>query len=355
VDGAADKIGTLPWVAFGAWEGNDGYPIGQDPVGPDFRVTMLGLYDTGAAAVIVHPLAVSYLSNNAGLQSPVDLRINGFQRLNPATWQGPWGVSDLNEGGPSRASLEVQGVNLELNIDADGDGNSDISSTPLSIPGSPNVVPVFPSLLGAPITNRSIALIDYTMPSEVSAGFAGAVVKGVAIDFFAVGSAPPAALTLQLGRFGSSGTSSNGSDRGQRYVLGGVTFTYGSQTPRVATGSFFYDTGSTVTFINNAMARSLAIPSGVTSSFPCQYGGVAQIGVQVSSFSVAGTGGSYTVQNAQVCWVQSELQFAGTNALIGSNLFAQVPVLFDGINNTLGILAQPPRPPRPPSDIRVVP
>jgi hypothetical protein len=56
-----------------------------------------------------------------------------------------------------------------------------------------------------------------------------------------------------------------------------------------------------------------------------------------------------------VCWVQSELQFAGTNALIGSNLFAQVPVLFDGINNTLGILAQPPRPPRPPSDIRVVP
>jgi hypothetical protein len=314
VDGAADVEGVLPWVAFGAWEGNDGYPIG-----PGFRVTGLGLYDTGSTSVAVSPLAADYLSNNAGLQSPVDLRINGLQQVDPTTLAGPWGVSSASEGGSVPASLEVQGVNL--NIDAS------IPLTGLPIPGSENVLAVQPSLLGAPVANQSIALIDYTSP--VSIGFFGAVIESVAIDFFDGGSAPLTELVLGLSRFGNVGVI-DGSDRGQRYNLDGVTFTNGSAS---ASGSYFYDTGTTVTLINNSLAGLLGISSGVTPSFNCALG----IGVQVDSFVAAGIGGDYTVNNAQLCWVQSDDPFAGSNAIIGSNLFSQVPVLFDGINNTLGI------------------
>ena len=63
---------------------------------------------------------------------------------------------------------------------------------------------------------------------------------------------------------------------------------------------------------------------------------------------VTGIGGDYTVNNAELCWVQSDALFSGSNAWIGSNLFSQVPILFDGINNTLGIgIAAPTAVPEP--------
>ncbi|HSC17244.1 MAG TPA: PEP-CTERM sorting domain-containing protein [Gammaproteobacteria bacterium] len=329
IDGAGDTIGALPWVAFGAWEGTDGYPLG-----PGFNVTPLGLFDTGATSVAIPQIQVGFLSSGTGFQNPVDLRINGLQQID-ATFDGPWGSSSgVGEGGAVPADLEVLGVNVNVVPDA--------AIPPTPLPGTP--FGVIPSLLGAPVANQSIALIDYTSPASVP--LFGGTVEGVAIDFFDVGEAPATELQLSLSRFGSTDPV-GGSDRGERYNLHGVTFRNGSGA---ASGSYFYDTGTTITLINNSIAQLLGISTGVTPSFECDSGreNVQAIGVQVDSFVVTGIGGDYTVNNAELCWAQTDIPFTDSHAIIGSNLFSQVPILFDGINNTLGIgIAAPTAVPEP--------
>jgi hypothetical protein len=339
VDGSIDPanrnaVGDLPWIYLGVWEGTgvDGYPLGEVTwQNDDFLVTPIALFDTGSTKVAVSEPTDLYLNNFDPTKTiedsnPVEVRVNGLQ-----DGAGPWGVSPINEGGPDEAGLVVSGVEVEV--------SSTIPSKVVPITYSPDFgVEVLPSLVGSPVTTQSIALLDYTSLSTATVNFGPdpgiggneviAIFEGPEISFFDEGEAPAMELMFSLTRIPESSTTP---ENRKRYILDSVTFNNGSDS---TSGSFFYDTGTTVTFINNVIAASLGITSATAQSFDCGFG----MGVEIDSFVLSGPSGDYTVNNAQVCWTQTDGTFAGPfNALIGSNLFSQVPVLFDGINNTLSV------------------
>jgi hypothetical protein len=57
---------------------------------------------------------------------------------------------------------------------------------------------------------------------------------------------------------------------------------------------------------------------------------------------MTGTDGTYTVNDAVVCWspsvIDTSINGRLVDAVIGTNLFSQVKVLLDGPNRKLGIL-----------------
>ena len=158
MDGSIDPenrnaVGDLPWIYLGVWEGTgaDGYPLGevawQDD---DFLVTPIALFDTGSTKAAVSEPTDLYLNNFDPTKTiedsnPVEVRVNGLQ-----DGAGPWGVSPtINEGGPDEAGLVVSGVEVEV--------SSAIASTVVPITYTPDLgVPVFPSLVGSPVTTQSM-------------------------------------------------------------------------------------------------------------------------------------------------------------------------------------------------------
>ena len=59
---------------------------------------------------------------------------------------------------------------------------------------------------------------------------------------------------------------------------------------------------------------------------------------RIDAVTMTGAGGAYRVENAVLCWDEPSLQ-GPYQAVIGSNLFDQVSVVFDGVQNTLGIIS----------------
>ena len=135
---------------------------------------------------------------------------------------------------------------------------------------------------------------------------------------------------LELERFGMP----------ERYYLKNVTFKEGALTVSDQNPAtpirFLYDTGTTKTFISDQVATllNLHIQPG---DFDCFASG-DKLGYTLNEIIMKGPNGTYTVQNASVCWDESEIDSLSLyQVVIGSNLFDQVPVFVDGPRNRLGI------------------
>ena len=104
---------------------------------------------------------------------------------------------------------------------------------------------------------------------------------------------------------------------------------------------FLYDTGTNFTAISSTMAQSLGL-TGKPVKFQCTTGGTTTLnGYQIDAIQMTGfSGDTYTVTNARICVDTDPAPFGGVaDARIGSNLFEQVPVLFNGDSNTLMVLS----------------
>jgi hypothetical protein len=205
--------------------------------------------------------------------------------------------------------------------------------------------------MGYPITHLVVATIDYTTYREVDgydfypglttagnsniAGFQKFTkVYGPDITFYEPNDlAIPYSqfgLFLELERWGMP----------ERYGLKNLTFKEGTaevSNLQLAGNKFLhYDTATTITIINNDIASQLGLVAGA-GTFDC-FTTNDNLGYVIDEVTMNGPNGTYKIQNAMVCWDESRIVSSGVvAAVIGSNFFDQVPVLFDGPRNRLGI------------------
>ncbi|MCB0164223.1 MAG: tetratricopeptide repeat protein [Anaerolineae bacterium] len=309
IDGSGHTEGPLPVVFYALTDpsGKDVYPLGEG------AFSLFGLYDSGSTKV----------------------RINGFPPPNRITGAN-WGNSDTGH----LKLTEVRTVNLRLNglnrRQADG-------SIPIGQPGTgfdPQIevgnIAVKPenvnvSLIGAPVVNQIVAQIDYTtMVTDSPTG-----VSGPYMDFFWPGDTaiPTPDVALQLEPAGNL-VSTDGATAGRRYWLRNVVFQQNGHTVSDQSGeyNFFFDTGTTVTLVNNRMAATLGLPFSA-GEFNC-FGGVNN-GYVIDSVTMLGANGFYRVNHASVCWQDNQITTG--DAVIGSNFFDQVQIMLDGPGNSLGV------------------
>lgn len=338
VDGTGHNIGPLPLMIYdlARTSTNTILPNNSQPL------YLFGIFDTGSTLVAVKTqggafsdtslLGISTPSNNtaADIQArTLEVRINGLQTIGPPPGNG----APIGSPGFAAPQAFVPGIVV-----------------------GPRDVPI--TLIGAPVANQVVALFDYTTPvvrgpypfSVPDAGPNGNsdnLVEGRAITFFNQGAAgiPTPEIQLSLERFGSTNPSlGDGASNGFRYLLRNVAFAEGAATLNdqgTSSLRFFYDSGTTPTIISRDMAISLGLTEGA-GTFQCF--GVANSGYVLDSVAMTGTGGTYTVNNASVCadWTGNFIDTLiapgkEADAIIGSNLFDQVAVLFDGPGDRLGI------------------
>jgi hypothetical protein len=321
VDGLGHNVGPLPLMIYDLANaaGTDVYPLGSG------ELYLFALFDTGSNLLVIQPNDTALL----GLTTAelVDVRLNSLATIRPDL-TAPLGSPFL----PAQA--QVQNINVALRT-------------------------IGVTLIGTPVASQVVAIIDNT--TAVSRGPYGFVppddlfdpvknadnnVDGHDITFFSAGDpgVPPASLELQLERFGSAGTALDGATREQRYLLRNVAFENGGavvddQNPGDQF-NFFYDTGTSVTIINSRLAAALGIGPGTLSTFDCLGG--TNNGFTLDSITMTGIGGDYTIQNASVCVDDSAINTrlpSGelVDSVIGSNLFDQVPIIWDGPGDRLGV------------------
>ena len=324
---------------------------------------LFGLFDTGSTRVRIHNdqpyWFSSYPNPNGGLVCNLPNRVT----------DGNWWWTDagfLALTGPEVVRMRLNGLSqiradLSAPIDAVGTPNEpqvEVRGVQIELPSGPLDV----TLVGAPVTHQVTALIDHTEQVTVSgysfycsdvdgdgsddclstAGNAGIpgfelidTVSGPDITFY-----PPADptiplsdfnLMLELERFGMP----------ERYYLKNVTLRKGtllaSDQDPTSPVNFLFDTGTTRTFIADAVAAQLGL--GPVGDFDCYGpGDDDNKGYIIDEIVMVGNNGTYTIQNAAVCWDESRVkQPTLYQVVVGSNLFDQVPILVDGPRNRLGI------------------
>jgi hypothetical protein len=300
------KVGVLPQIitAFVIQSGTDVLPAGST----DYYA--FTLFDTGSTRIYFDANTAASLGVTNGLVT--DIRINGIGAIDPATLDAPIY--------PGQAQAEVLAI-------------------PVSLPASPPNR----TLIGGPVTNVVKAVIDYT--TTVTRGpyayLGGANVEGPDITFYPAGSPVgfTPAITLGLQAFGNNPTNDPG--LGKRYFMYSVSFNEGSAsvaTPasgdlNVSGTRFLYDTGTTVTMVTASLATALGL-TGTPDFTQNMSDGSVLNGYYLDSITMTGVGGVYTVLDAPVVVASS---LGGVDARIGSNLFSQTKLLFDGPAATLGI------------------
>jgi len=310
-------------TAFVNQSTGDVYPAGQT----DRYV--FSLFDTGSTMVVVDPS-----NNNALLLSngnTTTVRINGLSAIQDGTLYAP--IYAIPPYGPPQA--QVGGVGISLGSDK--------------------------TLIGGPVTNQVSAVIDYT--KTITKGPYGPPINasqsGPDITFYqasnSAGYTP--AVQVALGRAYQTFTDSNGVSHGQTYLMYNVKFLEGGNSvASPASGDlsatstkFLYDSGTTVTLISSSVATALGYSPGFTPEFTFTVKGSLLPGFKLDSLTMTGLNGdTCTVLNVPVL-------VGGTNyydAIIGSNVFNQTKILFDGPGNTLGIGARG-EGIKAPSDLRI--
>lgn len=319
VDGTGHTVGPLPTHFYALTEPSDAdiYPLGEG------AFSLYSLYDSGSTKVRINdldpPNRVS--GSNFGDKDTghlnltaietVNLRLNGLNARLPSG-----GIPMGAPGSGSPAQVQV----------------NDIAVKPESVDVT---------LIGAPVISQLIAHIDYTQIITDTPPGSSVVVTGPYIDFYLPGDAgiPAPDLSLELERFGSL-TSTDGATVGQRYWLRNVVFQRGTNVVADHRDApdpfdFMFDTGTTITIVNNKVAGLLDL-SSLTASFNC-YGGTNN-GYIIDSVTMLGTDGTYRINNASICWQESAIRNPSiVDAVIGSNFFDQVQLIIDGPGNSLGI------------------
>jgi len=338
VDGAGRRFGPLPVITYALADNATGTDI--YPVGPGERLNLFGLFDTGSTRVRLYnetpysfqvagdpnqglalgvPHRVTngnYFASDAVLlgmfaDEIVRVRLNGLGAINPTTLVAPFGAGT--------AQREVPNV----------------SARPQPIGDSLDV-----TLIGGPITWSIVAWIDYTTsvlrgpydfyPGLVNRTPAGTGIAGFApidhvlgptIMFYTPGDAAIPQLPLEL-MLKSVPT---------RYELLGLELRNGTATWRdtdpLQLPWVHFDTGTTITFFGDAVAAALGLSPG-TGSFDCLTG--EDNGYVIDAAVIHGWNGSYAVSDYQVCWDQASMTETSIVLTTGSNLFDQVPTVFDG-------------------------
>jgi hypothetical protein len=355
VDGGGRHFGPLPAIIYALADqatGQDIYPLGPN------AFFLFGLFDTGSTKVRIYNELPYYYqvygdpnsglicrspnrltdgnffnsdANILGLTGPtiVRLRLNGLSVIDPVTLTAPIGPPGTG-GAPQ---VELAGVEVRPE------------------PSSPDPTKKLDvTLIGIPAIHQAAVKIDYTKYVERSgfrnkfypgmnpgnSGLAGFQefdkVFGPDIIFYAPNDPliPFPNLFLELGRWGTP----------QRYCLKKVTFLKGSLRVKDAdlpnNMIVQYDTGTTITIINDYVAAQLGLVAG-SGTFDVWAPGDHK-GYVLDQVTMDGPDGTYAVNNACVVWDQSRIQAAAVvAAVLGSNFFDQVPVLFDGTRNRLGI------------------
>jgi len=312
VDGSGHLYGPLPVIfyALTALDGIDIYPLGDD------AFSLFGLYDSGSTKV----------------------RINNLYPPNRVS--GPnWNNSDaghLKLTGVETVNLRLNGVNERrsdgsIPIGPLGSGNEPQVDVP-KLAVMPDEVDV--TLIGAPVVNQLIAVIDYTtLVTDQAMEYAGTGVRPPSMYLYWPQEVKPTpGISLKLESFGN--LVSADATPGYRYWLRDVDFQHGNSVAndQLMKFDYLFDTGTTMTLINDRVASSLAL-SSAEADFDCF--GKTGAGYYLDSVTMHGFEGSYTIKNAAVCWAQDKI--ATGDAVIGSNFFDQVQIIVDGPGNILGI------------------
>jgi hypothetical protein len=300
IDVSSNEVGALPWVitafANSSSPSADVYPVGAK----DYYY--FSLYDNGATHVYMSPGTASGIGLVNG--ASYHLRINGFSQIQDGTLFAP-----IYSGYQA-------GVTGDVRTDPKLDDGL--------------------ILLGSPVTNATSAVIDYTttITKGPYAVLGGAFATAPDITLYNGSAANPFvdSVTVGLDRFGAP----------ERYLMSGVTL-YGAagNASSGAWGSsseFLYDTGTTVTMVNQSIASAIlggsVIPIGSSDPLLPNY--------TLSSIRMAGLDGTSfaTFQNVPIVVLSdTDLRWGGRDVIIGSNLFSDTSILFDGVSNKLIIEA----------------
>jgi hypothetical protein len=312
VDGSTDQFGMFPIVSYGLAEGGDILPAGPN------GFALFGLFDTGSTGVAINADGTNFFfgaddATNLGIAGTrtVDVRLNG---LGATIQDGPNNIlSPIGEpGSTGAAQVQVAGVAV-------------------------GPEPVGVTLLGAPVANQVAALIDYTAPITRTLSSGPIVAPDITFMQAADAAAFAADVDLELTPFGAIGPNAEGEDRGQRYYLRDVAMNDGTGIAAGTSYDLFWDSGTNVTLIGNTIAAALGLDLGLPD-FTGIVGGETLAGFTLDSIVMSGLGGDYTILNAQVFVDTSLVPFGGAaDAIIGSNLFNQTSLLFNGPANSLGI------------------
>ena len=353
------RSGYLPVHLFtlaDAATGNDIYPVGgtdncaTTPTPPCY---LFSYFDTGADIVVITGPDAAALNigtaSDGNAHQDTRVRINGLAAVDAASLEAPLGPYGSTGG----AQAEVLDVRV---------GPANVSNR--YDPGA--------TLIGAPVANEVLALINFTdvvTRGPYCEGTYCANLQAPNIQFFMPeDQVPDPGLVLQLERFGSTDPSLvDGATKGQKYFIRNVAFGHGQEVVTDdqtvdAPLAFFYDTGAPRTLINTELAAALGLQRSTNGRFT---GGVEECweeipgneGYAVDRITLFGAtpgSGAYTIENAVVCVDERttpEIRqmyddpHTGTirrvDAVIGTNLFMYLPILFDGPGNILGIVGQP--------------
>jgi hypothetical protein len=345
VDGARRHFGPLPVCIYALADeatGQEIYPIGNG------AYYFFGLFDTGSAKVAIYN-SLPYSWDNWNPDTQTGDPNGGLDCVNPnRITDANWWYSDasfLGLSGEQTARLRLNGLST---IDSNLNAPIGLGAAQAELTGI-NVVPrddTDVTLIGVPVIHRVVAKIDYTKYVE-KAGYnfyPNLITNDVGIDGFTRidkvygpditfylpddPQIPVPPLSLELGRWGTP----------ERYSLKNVTFKHGAASmsdqdlpyPYI----FQYDTGSFITIIGDLLAGQLGLTPN-SGTFKVYNPGDGYV---LDEVLMTSPNGVYKISKACVCWDQSRIQAAAVvAAVIGSNFFDQVPVLFNGPQNKLGI------------------
>ncbi len=301
----------------------DGVDTCNFHIGGQTNCSVIGIMDSGSTRTRVQSVSPhrlvesSYGDTDAVLlsiadESVLDVRVNGLLARSG-------GVIPESAG-----SAQLEQENLRIDVPPDLDL----------------------TLIGTDFIRNAVYHVDYTNPLTSIPEITGAAaVADVTLFTPDSTSIPTAEIVLTMDPFPALG-----SPQPPRFYLRNVEFkngcnsAYGQPSPAGNDYLFMVDTGSTVTVINDQIAADLGLSLGPgdthTGAFDCYESGDNK-GYAITEFNALGADGTYTVENAVVCWDASRIEGSAfgqpIDGIVGSNLFNEVEIIFDGSNSTLGI------------------
>jgi len=336
VDGTDHLVGPWPAhfyalanVANNPAPDDELYPLGSSCsfyTSGDTSCSLIGIADTGSIRLVLQETTPNNLTGSTFAASDasllgitgdttVNIRLNGLARRDSA------GVPEDAPGGARPAEVQLTSVNAQL-------GPTDLT------------------LIGTNVLRNLVTRIDNTAsPPNVPEI---THVNGYAdLRFFNPGDSaiPVPQISLSLEDWPGVGI------QPPKYLIENMRWQEACAVADDTTNTdpvplqFFLDTGTAFTAIGDRLANALSLPA--SGDFDCFSAG-DQLGYIIDRVTMTGTGGSYTINNALVCWEPNpvdpldpliEIRVRGryVDAVIGASFFSQVEILLDGPNSALGV------------------
>jgi hypothetical protein len=278
------------------------------------------LFATGAEAVNLDSNLISALGvNGGGVPALLDVRVWGHEVISTPSEQGPFGNPDVE--------------------------------IPLVEPRQ-TVAGGF-SWVGAPVAANVVADIDYSNIVTRLIDF-----DGPSTDFYLPGARGIRSplFWVELSRFGSIGSSGiDGASIDQRFLVPNLELCQGGSCVDGGTVDFMIDTSSRLTVVDAATAALLGIGGAPDVQecwrdiVPCTSGELVN-GYTVTSLELGSDDGvlysewNYHIDSPTIFVTSTNLSALGYEAVLGTNLFEDTAVLWDGPNDRIGFIRGVPAP-----------